>query len=260
MILTPHIDNQLSREQGGFRASEEALRHICTLYEVVRRRTIAGKPTYLFFGDLKKAFDMVPHGAIVSQLRKLGTSESMLDWMKDVLDNSMAKVKSGTLYSREYRLERGAKQGAIPSPLAYIAFAEPLAKGLQTLGDGIEIPGLAEPLPCLIFTNDHLGLSETLEGLDRVISNSDEWATDWGMEWSSPKCRVMLIGASEGERELFNKKVFHVKDGVILHVSEYKYLGVNVTEHWGKLRPKKADLASFVQQRKEAVGGALNRL
>jgi len=63
---------RLSDCQGGFRRNEEAMAHVVALYEMVSRRLMLEKTTYLAFIDVKKAFDTVPHGAMLLKLGSMG--------------------------------------------------------------------------------------------------------------------------------------------------------------------------------------------
>ena len=60
---------KLDRGQAGFRAREEAVGQVGTLYEICRRRQIHEERTFLMFVDLAKAYDKVPHEALLRKLR-----------------------------------------------------------------------------------------------------------------------------------------------------------------------------------------------
>ena len=55
----------LTEEQAGFRPGQEGAHHVVALHEVLRRRQLAGKRTYVCFIDFKQAFDSVPHKALI---------------------------------------------------------------------------------------------------------------------------------------------------------------------------------------------------
>ena len=52
---------RLRRDQAGFRRREECTGQAVALYEVLQRRKVAGKKSYLVFIDYQKAYDTVPH-------------------------------------------------------------------------------------------------------------------------------------------------------------------------------------------------------
>ena len=59
-------------EQAGFRLHEECNAQVATLCEIASRRRNAGLSTYAMFIDLEKAFDMVPHNAMLHVLHAKG--------------------------------------------------------------------------------------------------------------------------------------------------------------------------------------------
>ncbi|OMJ14278.1 Transposon TX1 protein [Smittium culicis] len=62
------IDNKhdiLVKEQAGFRSREECVAQATALYEVVRRKKISGLSTWIGFIDFAKAYDRVPHQALL---------------------------------------------------------------------------------------------------------------------------------------------------------------------------------------------------
>ncbi|OMJ14538.1 LINE-1 retrotransposable element ORF2 protein, partial [Smittium culicis] len=69
------IDNKysiLAKEQAGFRTREECVAQATTLYEVVRRRKISGLSTWIGFIDFAKAYDRVPHEALLRKIKTAG--------------------------------------------------------------------------------------------------------------------------------------------------------------------------------------------
>ncbi|WPT18334.1 LINE-1 retrotransposable element ORF2 protein, partial [Picochlorum sp. SENEW3] len=64
---------EVAKEQAGFRPGEECLQNVAALHEVCHlRRHHWGQPTYVAFMDLKKAFDTVPHAAMLHVLHAKG--------------------------------------------------------------------------------------------------------------------------------------------------------------------------------------------
>ena len=62
----------LVREQAGFRTKEECVGQVIALYEIQRRREILSLPTFALFIDLRKAYDSVPHQALMVKLLNAG--------------------------------------------------------------------------------------------------------------------------------------------------------------------------------------------
>ena len=71
-------NNIYSQAQAGFRRKEECVLQAACLLEIVKRRKLGGKPTYLAFVDLKKAYDTVPHEALLAKLDFYGVAGECL--------------------------------------------------------------------------------------------------------------------------------------------------------------------------------------
>src|SRR4051812_11915511 len=62
----------LCREQAGIRSREECAAQVIALYEIARRRQLCGLPTFAAFIDFRKAYDTVPHQALLKKLDGIG--------------------------------------------------------------------------------------------------------------------------------------------------------------------------------------------
>ncbi|OMJ13446.1 LINE-1 reverse transcriptase-like protein [Smittium culicis] len=76
----------LVKEQAGFRNFEECAGQATTLYEIVRRRKIQNKETWLCYIDYSKAYDRVPHMALLHKLRSVGIGGKLLNMIKGMYD------------------------------------------------------------------------------------------------------------------------------------------------------------------------------
>ncbi|OMJ09297.1 Retrovirus-related Pol polyprotein from type-1 retrotransposable element R2 [Smittium culicis] len=72
----------LVKEQAGFRNFEECAGQATALYEIVRRRKIQNKETWLCYIDYSKAYDRVPHMALLHKLRLVGIGGKLLNMIK----------------------------------------------------------------------------------------------------------------------------------------------------------------------------------
>ena len=74
IILSDRLNSQAEAHglfhetQAGFRRREECVTQAVCVIEILQRRKIMGQTTFATFIDLKKAYDMVPHGALFAKL------------------------------------------------------------------------------------------------------------------------------------------------------------------------------------------------
>lgn len=228
------VNGLLCPEQSGFRPGGETIEQVISLCEVVRRRSLEGKETYLFFADMRKAFDMVPHGALLAKLKALGITGPILEVLTDTYRRAKAQVRVEHSFSRQYALGRGTRQGDVPSPILFNVFINDLTKHLKSLGLGINTPGFDQLITALLFADDAVGLADSASQLQLVINGFLEWGSNWGMEFNVPKCGVLLCSTKPELHKAFNGCNFTLGMEPVPHVKEYTYLGVKLTTDFGE--------------------------
>lgn len=196
------LTSHLYTEQGGFRRGEAVMENVCTLYEIVRRRTSNNLPTYIFFGDLVKAFDKVPFGALLASMEAAGATHPVTSLAWDSYTNSEQSCIAGDAISAPYKVYVGTKQGDVPSPPNFDVFINPLIKRLRS-AEGVPVAGLHtnKRIHSLVFADDLLVMADSIVELQNVVKISEEWAREMYMAWGIPKCGVMILGATPEQRE-----------------------------------------------------------
>ncbi|OMJ14847.1 Transposon TX1 uncharacterized [Smittium culicis] len=89
----------LVKEQAGFRNFEECAGQATTLYEIVRQRKIQNKETWLCYIDYSKAYDRVPHMALLHKLRSVGIGVKFLNMIKGMYEAPKIAVRVGNFIS-----------------------------------------------------------------------------------------------------------------------------------------------------------------
>jgi exonuclease III len=100
--------------QAGFRHREECPTQVAALVEIVERRAAVGASTTALFVDLRKAYDTVPHEALMRKLELYGVRGRALGFLRTLYNNSYVRVRCGDapyVYSPSARLDRGVRQG-----------------------------------------------------------------------------------------------------------------------------------------------------
>ncbi|OMJ20951.1 LINE-1 reverse transcriptase-like protein [Smittium culicis] len=69
----------IAKEHAGFRSFEECAAQATTLYEIVKRRKLKNQETWICYVDYSKAYDRVPHMALVYKLRTVGIKVPGID-------------------------------------------------------------------------------------------------------------------------------------------------------------------------------------
>ncbi|KAH9263820.1 hypothetical protein BASA83_012746 [Batrachochytrium salamandrivorans] len=174
-------NNVLVPEQGGFRTREESTAQVCALMDILRRRQIADLNSHIAFIDISKAFDTVPIHALLFKLRCIGIPTITMNFLSALYSTSNARIRSGSLLSDPFPVQRGVRQGCPLSGLLFNVFINDVLDGVAP----ISVPGLSqEHHPRgLMFADDIAIIAPSHESLCTSMGTIADWATRWEMSF-----------------------------------------------------------------------------
>jgi hypothetical protein len=230
--LSAYIErNQLlSRSQAGFRPYEECIAQTTALYEICRRRQIKGQKTWLIFVDVKKAYDSVPHAALLRKLAAMGVHGRFYEFFRSLYKTSKFVVAGSTgscsredAWKRACRILRGVRQGCTSSPLLFDVFVDDILHEGEAWA--VPIPcsekGVELSCPGLLFADDLVIAAGSESDADAAIKAIERWAERWEMTYGAAKCGSMVIDGSPEEKA----HQFMIQGENIPIVKEYMHLG-----------------------------------
>ena len=252
--LMRHVvgSGRISRAQAGFRTREEAVAQAACLYEILRRRSIEGRETWLCFVDFCKAYDKVPHEALMRKVEAIGVRGRMLRIIRALYRSpSLCTRANGGKFSQSVPLLCGVRQGDPASPILFNIFVDDLIDP-EMLENGI-VRG-DEKIAGLMFADDVVLMAPTPHKLQAQLDKLTEWAEKWEFRVNIDKCAIMRIRGcdeeklqpqSEGqvERDAANRRIdqewgkegegelslFTIQGGKVPWSQSYPYLGVEMT-------------------------------
>ena len=127
-IVTMKLSNYLSAHniihpnQYGFQSKHSTIHPMIHLLNKVGDAMNKKQYTIGIFWDLKKAFDLVPHDILLSNLKKVGIRGSELKWFGSYLKNRTQFVNIGNSRSSTKETSSGVPQGSVLGPILFIIF------------------------------------------------------------------------------------------------------------------------------------------
>ena len=200
MILEKAVMTRTCLEQAGFRSREEAVGQAVSLFQMAEHRSRLGLPTYLAFIDLEKAYDSVPHEALLLKLELFGLRGKAFSWIKACYQDARisSKMPDGRLSSsRPYA--RGVRQGDPLSPYLFNIFInDAITPAMRELGVPIRGTealnhGTPERVCALMFADDIVFVAESIENVETLLAHFERWCLNWDMRMNVKKCAIMEI-------------------------------------------------------------------
>ena len=228
--------NQLiNKEQAGFRYNQECIGQATALYEILSRRRQAGKSTFVCFIDFCKAYDKVPHEALLFKLRNQyhldQASPKCYNMIRALYDNPLLTTAKNPMTTDYAPILCGVRQGCPTSPILFNLFINDI---MDEIPDhlGIDIPNVTNHPRCkgLLFADDTVLLANSPQDLDLMINHIQQWCQRWEMSINVKKCAIMHIQPSSTESTQPSSSSYTTIHQDIPIVKEYCYLGTQLTD------------------------------
>ncbi|OMJ23908.1 LINE-1 reverse transcriptase-like protein [Smittium culicis] len=204
----------LVKEQAGFKSFEECVGQVTTLYEIVRRRKIQNKETWLCYIDYSKAYDRVPHMALLHKLRSVGIWGKLLNMIKGMYDAPKIAVRGGNDVSNPTEYLRGVWQGCPASPILFDFYINDIFKSVR----GAQVPGLTSLIPGLLFTVDSVILPKQRADLHDALNVITEYSDTWEIFVNASKIAIIVNNCDESTDLILHSQI-------IRDISQYSHLG-----------------------------------
>ncbi|MGL5708804.1 MAG: RNA-directed DNA polymerase, partial [Aeromonas sp.] len=179
----------LRREQSVFLTSEECVSQTACLIECCERRKTRGLKTIICFLDLKKAYDMVPHDRLISQLRAVGLGEKMVNFIQRMYENTTLRIRIGKQISEPFKYKRGVRQGCPTSPLLFNIYYNSILDKIKP----VDVERIPAGLKGLMYADDTAILATDRQDLSEKLATINRWMIENAMEINPSKCGIMEI-------------------------------------------------------------------
>jgi exonuclease III len=237
------VKDIIVREQAGFTEGKGCTEHIYVLDRIIQARKKEGKNTYLFFLDVRKAFDTVWRDGLLYKLWQAGVRGKLWRIIKAMYADNFSAILLDGKASRWFKILQGVRQGDSASPCLFKVFINELAVELKAMNLGVSLGTSLERLQALLFADDIVLLADSLEDLQRMIDKVARYTRKWRFQENLGKCGIMKVLATkrgeeaevEVEVDVDGQATVEIDVGCstckyfgedVAVVSKYEYLGV----------------------------------
>ncbi|EYC35149.1 hypothetical protein Y032_1133g3663 [Ancylostoma ceylanicum] len=208
------LDENMPREQAGFRKRFSTIDHIFTISQLAERCREYKVPLCLLFVDFQKAFDSVEHNAVLKAMSDQGVEPAYVRILQETMKESYTEI---TLFEKPLRIlmKRGVKQGDICSPKAFTSTLESVLRHVAEKG-GFEIDG--ETLQMLLFADDVVLVASRPVTLQNLLNEICQLTESIGLKIHPGKTKWMKNAYCEDSEIKLNNQI-------VERVEHYVYLG-----------------------------------
>ena len=243
----------ISKNQLGFMPGNRCSDALIILFNLFNRYCLQnGKYIYACFVDFKKAFDTVPRHILFQKLIMYEITGKFYNSIKNMYIQDFACINTGASLTEKFRINQGVKQGCILSPLLFNIFISDLTKHLDKGGSNPVKIDETTFLNSLIWADDLLLLSESENGLNKMLANLKDYTKSNLIRVNLEKTNYMIF--NKGGRLMRRKFMFG--DEKVEMATEYKYLGFLLTPSFSLSRA----LADLRDRSLKAYGALKTRM
>ncbi len=218
----------LTKYQAGFRKDFRPSDNIFMITQTMKLYRSFGKPLFMSFIDLHKAFDKVWRNGLLLKICKSNIGGKMYQVLKSMYTNNMSSVRvnNGTHCTPQFPCESGVRQGDSLSPTLFNLFMNDLA---PLLNENCCDPAMMGDLPlgCLFYADDLVLLSQSKEGLQKSLDTLSSYCNKWYLKVNESKSKIMICSKSK----LMSETSFKYNGKILEKVSLYKYLGIMISDN-----------------------------
>ena len=163
---------------------------------------------YIFFIDLKAAYDSVDHNRLFNKMQMKRYCPSIVNAVRKIY--SSAKMRLNTL-QKQINVNRGVLQGGILSPWLFNIYIDDLIRDLEN--KAFEVLGYADDLAIIC---------KSKKELDIVIDALELWSIENGIEVNKKKSGILII--DNDRNDMHKHRGYPIK-------KNYKYLGITINNN-----------------------------
>ncbi len=234
--ITPKI--HMTEAQAGGQKGRATVDHLLRLKDTVKKIKQNGKPAYIAFLDVTKAYDKAWLDAILYVMHKEGTDIGTWKIIKELNSNLKATLKTKYGNTRKITIKDSIRQGGVLSVIQYALLMDEINKEIIKQNIGPKMDNIQEPVGCLLWMDDVALISNNQTELQKLLDITHEIASRYHIEFGSAKSKILKIGKGKAKPD------FYLGGKKLEYENTYKYLGEtlnnkgNLENHINEIRRK----------------------
>src|SRR5215831_5727945 len=118
--------------QYGFRPGYSCESQVISVCQDIADSLDKGDKIDAIIVDFSKAFDLVPHGRLLTKIANSGVENRVVEWIKQFLTGRTQRVRVGGELSDEVRVTSRVPQGSVLGPLLFLAYVNDIGRNIES--------------------------------------------------------------------------------------------------------------------------------
>ena len=132
--------------------------------------------------DFSKAFDLVPHGRLLTKIANSDVDSRVMVWIREFLLDSTQRVRVGGQLSAEVRITSGVPQGSVLGLLLFLAYVNDIWRNMESTT-------ILFADDCVIYRK--IINNADMEKLQKFLDRLEEWAVENAMKINPRKSKAI---------------------------------------------------------------------
>ena len=177
------IHRSVSKFQFGFLRSHSCLQQLLIFVSKVFDSFGDNCQMDSVYLDFKKAFDKVPHFALLSKLSHIGISGRLLTWFHNYLTDRKQLVSINGTRSSVLPVSSGVPQGSILGPLLFLVYINDLPDAITSCNIFL----FADDTKCC----QSIKTLSDCSRLQHCVDVLQDWSIKWNLHFNDSKCMLV---------------------------------------------------------------------
>jgi len=219
-------------EQCGFRKGRSCTDAIFTVQQIMEKRKEHNLPPFLLFIDYEKAYDNVNRDKLWEMMDN-EIPNYLLNTIKCIYRNTKIRIKFNDGIFEPIHINKGVRQGCGLSPVLFNIYINKIIQEFKTvIKKGIQINN-RKLVNTILYADDQILIATSEDDLQTMAHHLNLIARKYKMTISSTKIKSMAMWGNHIQRA----KML-INDNIIEQVTDFKYLGVRISEYGSDLEDK----------------------